>query len=182
MSRIGKRPVILPEGVNVSILPNAVSVSGKLGTLKVPLLPHVKVEERDRKLFVTTLDSGKQAAANWGTMRAHLQNAVLGVTEGFTKVLEIEGIGYRAAIEGKNISLSLGYSHPIHFEIPQGISATVEKSTIIKLSGIDKELVGQTAARLRALKKPEPYKGKGIRYAGEVIRRKAGKKVAGATS
>lgn len=180
MSKVGKQPVVLPEGVTVSIRDGAVSVAGKLGTRRVPLLPHTKVEERDKELRVTTTGFGKQAVANWGTLRAHLKNAVLGVTEGFTKILEIEGIGYRAAMEGKNISLSLGYAHPVRFEVPEGIAASVLKNTTITFSGVDRELVGQTAAKLRALKKPEPYKGKGIRYQGEIIRRKAGKKVASA--
>lgn len=172
--------MVLPEGVAVSMESSAVSVTGKLGSLRVPLLPHTAAERKEREIVVSKTGSTNQANANWGTMRSLLKNAVLGVTLGFTKTLEIEGVGFRAAMEGKNISLSLGYAHPVKFEVPDGVTASVEKNTIVKFTGIDKELVGEVAAKFRALKKPEPYKGKGIRYQGEVIRRKAGKKVASA--
>ena len=186
MSKVGKKSVAIPEGVTVAVLGASadtsgfVSVEGKLGILLVPLLSHTKVEQKEGELCVTVTGWESQARANWGTMRAHLKNAVMGVTEGFEKVLEIEGVGYRASMEGKDISLALGYAHPVIFKIPEGVAAAVIKNTTITLHGINKELVGQTAAKLRALKKPEPYKGKGIRYRGEVVRRKAGKKVAGA--
>ncbi|MDP3947919.1 MAG: 50S ribosomal protein L6 [bacterium] len=186
MSKVGKKPVAVPEGVTVTVLGASdsasgfVSVEGKLGILLVPLLSHTLVEPKEGELYVTATGSESQARANWGTMRAHLKNAVVGVTEGFEKVLEIEGVGYRASMEGKDISLALGYAHPVIFKIPEGVAAAVIKNTTITLHGISKELVGQTAATIRALKKPEPYKGKGIRYRGEVVRRKAGKKVAGA--
>ncbi|MBI2037186.1 MAG: 50S ribosomal protein L6 [Candidatus Liptonbacteria bacterium] len=182
MSKVGKKPIAVSDGVTVAIESDFVSVAGKLGTLRVPLLPRIRVEQKDGELSVTATGSDKQALANWGTMRAHLKNAVTGVSEGFSKVLDIEGVGYRAALEGNTISLSLGYSHPVKFEVPEGVTAAVEKNTTIRFSGVSKELVGQTAAKVRALKKPEPYKGKGIRYRGEVVRRKAGKKVASAAS
>lgn len=179
MSKIGKQPIMIPEGVHVTMASDAVTVAGKLGTLRVPILPHTEIEFMAGKLSVSRVGQIKQAAANWGTMRAHLANAVAGVTEGFAKVLEIEGIGFRAALDGRNLVLSLGLAHPVAFSVPEGVTALVEKNTMVTFRGISKELVGQTAARLRALKKPEPYKGKGIHYQGEVIRRKAGKKVAG---
>ncbi|KKW47603.1 MAG: 50S ribosomal protein L6 [Parcubacteria group bacterium GW2011_GWA1_60_11] len=182
MSKVGKKPVSIPEGVTVSVADGAVSLQGKLGALRVPILSHTNVEQKERELVVTMSGTGKQASANWGTMRAHLGNAVIGVSEGFSKVLEIEGVGYRAALEGNVISFSLGYSHPVKFTVPEGVTVAVEKNTILRFSGISKEAVGQTAAKVRALKKPEPYKGKGIRYRGEVVRRKAGKKVASASA
>lgn len=182
MSKIGKQPVSIPEGVTVSVADGAVSLQGKLGVLRVPILSHTSVVEKERELVVSMSGAGKQALANWGTMRAHLKNAVTGVSEGFSKVLDIEGVGYRAALEGNVISFSLGYAHPVKFTVPDGVTAAVEKNTAIRLSGVSKELVGQTAAKMRALKKPEPYKGKGIRYRGEVVRRKAGKKVASASA
>lgn len=154
-------------------------VKGKLGALQLKLLNFVTAEMKDKEIQLNITDNEKQARANWGTMGSLLQNAIKGVSEGFSKVLEIEGVGFRASMEGNNLVLNVGFSHPVKFSPPEGIKLVVEKNTI-SVSGIDKALVGETAAQIRRIKKPEPYKGKGIRYQGEVIRRKAGKKVAGA--
>lgn len=153
-------------------------VHGPKGELTVRLLPYTEVKIADKELVFTINSKIKQALSNWGTIRAHVQNAIQGVVDGFKKELEIEGVGFKAASEGDSLVLNLGYSHPVKFKAPAGISITVEKNTIT-VSGINKEIVGQTAASIRALKKPEPYKGKGLRYKNEVIRRKEGKKVAG---
>ncbi|MEE8131687.1 MAG: 50S ribosomal protein L6, partial [Candidatus Paceibacterota bacterium] len=142
---------------------------------------YIKIEIKDNQIFFTPQNTSKQARANWGTVRSLVQNAVLGVSEGFTKVLEIEGVGYRAETQGNDLVLNVDLSHPIKISPPEGIKISTEKNTI-KVFGIDKALVGGIAAKIRSVKKPEPYKGKGIRYQGEVIRRKAGKKVAGTTT
>lgn len=181
MSRLAKKPVKLPEGVTVKEESGVLFFEGPKGKLKVGILPFVKVKAESGLMDVSTTDKIRQARMNTGTMWSLAKNAAEGVSAGFSKILEIEGIGYRASLEGKNLSLSLGYVHPVKFEIPEGISVTVEKN-VITVSGIDKHLVGETAARIRKLKKPEPYKGKGIHYRGEVIRRKAGKKVAAAAA
>lgn len=179
MSKVGKKPIPIPNGVNVTVN-DELEIRGKEGTLTVPVLPYTKVEIKDNQILVTASDSDKQARANWGTMRSLTQNAVTGVNNGFTKELEIQGVGYRAAAEGNNLVLNIGFSHPVKFTPPTGIKISVEKNSI-KVSGADKSLVGGVAAKIRSLKKPEPYQGKGIRYKGEVIKIKAGKKVAGAT-
>jgi large subunit ribosomal protein L6 len=180
MSKIGKKPIIIPEGVEVNLNDGVFLFKGKNGELSVKVLPFIKPELKDKTIVFGIQDNFKQAKANWGTMRSLAQNAVAGVSEGFSKSLIIEGIGCRAAMEGNSLVLSLGLSHPVKFNPAEGIKISVEKN-IIKISGADKELVGRTAANIRALKKPEPYKGKGIRYENEVVRRKAGKKVAGTT-
>ena len=184
MSKIGKKPIIIPEGVEVKINDGFLSFKGRNGELSVKVLPFVKPEIKDETIVFIIQNKSKQARANWGTQRALAQNAIIGVNEGFNKSLLIEGIGYRASTEalpagrqGNTLVLSLGLSHPVKFAPPDGIKISVEKN-IIKVSGADKELVGRAAANIRAFKKPEPYKGKGIRYEGEIIRRKAGKKVA----
>ena len=177
MSKIGKKPIAIPSGVTVAIANGSVSVSGPKGNITLPLLEWVDAAIENNELVLTTKKNIKQASANWGTLRALLQNAVLGVTEGFKKVLEIEGVGFRATLEGKTLVLSIGFSHPVRYDAPEGITITSEKN-VVTISGIDRQLVGQVAAQIRALKKPEPYKGKGIHYQGEIIRRKAGKKVA----
>jgi large subunit ribosomal protein L6 len=168
MSRLIKKPIMIPTGVTVQTAGNIFAVKGPKGERKVKLAPGVTVKVEGDKLWVT-------AGTEWALAR----NAIQGVTEGFVKVLEIEGVGYRAVVEGKELVLYLGYALPVRVKIMDGITVAVEKSTI-KVSGIDKDLVGRASAEIRALKKPEPYKGKGIRYQGEVIRRKVGKK-AGAT-
>ncbi|MFA5052549.1 MAG: 50S ribosomal protein L6 [Parcubacteria group bacterium] len=179
MSKIGKQIINIPEGVNLAINEDVIKFSGKNGNLEVPILPGVSPKMEDNVLSFSISSSDKQTKSNWGTMRALAANAVLGVTSDFVKELKIEGVGYRANIEGNSIVLSVGFSHPVKFELPEGVKASTEKN-ILKISGADKRMVGEVAAEIRAIKKPEPYKGTGIMYVGEVIRRKAGKKVAGA--
>ncbi len=178
MSKIGKRPVPIPNGIEVQIADGEISVKGKSGELKFPLLEFVTVEKKDNALTFSATGEHKQARANWGTMAALTKNAIEGVEKGFEKKLEIEGIGFKAQLEENTLVLSLGYTHPVKFVTPPHVKITVLKN-VITVSGIDKKLVGETAAQIRKIKKPEPYKGKGIRYQGEVIRRKEGKKVAG---
>ena len=178
MSKIGKKPIKIPEGVTVDLKDGYLAVKGKLGELKVPVLEFVKAEINDGVIKLLSLGADKQARANWGTMGALIQNAIVGVKDGYTKILEIEGIGFKAALEGKNLVLNIRFSHPVKSATPEGVAIVIEKG-IIKISGQDKSLVGEVAAQIRRLRKPEPYKGTGIRYKGEVIRRKAGKKVAG---
>ncbi len=180
MSKIGSKPIAIPEGVTVTQENGVFVIKGKLATLKVPQLPLVKAEIKDNLIHLTIDSTKKQARANWGTQGANLKNAIMGVTTGFTKSLEIQGIGYKATMEGNNLSLNVGYTHPVKFTTPEGIKIVVEKA-FVRISGSDKYLVGQTAAQIRKIRKPEPYQGKGIRYVGEQVRRKAGKKVAGAT-
>jgi len=181
MSKIGKKPIIIPEGVEAQISDEMIKIKGKNGELSLKILPQVKVELNDGKIIFSPDNKSKSSWANWGTMRALVNNAVLGVKEGFSKILEIEGVGYRASMEGKNLSLALGFTNPIKISPPDGITISVDKNTI-KISGADKFLVGQITAKIRQLKKPEPYKGKGIKYQGEIIRRKEGKKAASAAT
>lgn len=178
MSKIGKKPVIIEEGVTVAVEENAIEVKGANASSRLPILPGVRVEKKDNELIFTPVNDTKQTLSNWGTMRALTENAVKGATKDFTKTLVIEGVGYRANVEGEGLVLNLGYSHPIKFDIPQGIKITIDKN-VINISGADRQLVGEVAARIRRLRKPEPYKGKGIRYLDEVIKRKAGKKAVG---
>lgn len=183
MSKIGKKPVAIPEGVAVEAKAGFVQVKGKGGELKFPVLPYCSIIINDeagiKEARVSIMSADRQAQANWGTMAALIKNAVLGVHTGYEKKLQLEGIGYRASVEGKSIVLALGFSHPVNFPLPDGITAVVTKN-IITISGINKEIVGKIAADIRKLKKPEPYQGKGIRYVGEFVRRKAGKKAAAA--
>lgn len=178
MSKLAKKPIGLGEGIKVEIGEKNITVSGKEGTLTLPILDYVKAEIKDAKLYFTKTADHKQARANLGTMASLAKNALEGVSQGFIKSLEIEGIGYRVTLEGQILVLNVGFTHSVKFEPPKGIRITVEKN-LIKVSGVDKSLVGETAAKIRKIKKPEPYQGKGIHYLGEVIRRKAGKKVAG---
>lgn len=175
MSRIGKKSITIPEGVEVKVEGDLVMVKGPKGELKNQIRPEIKVEIKDKEIGLKPVILHKGTSALWGTFRSLINNMVEGVTKGFAKILEIEGVGYRANLEGRDLVLSLGYSHPIKVKAPQGIEFKVEKNTIT-ISGIDKQLVGQVAAEIREKRKPEPYKGKGIRYQGEVIRKKAGKK------
>ncbi len=181
MSKIGKQQIKIPEGVTISLNDDVISVTGPKGSQDTPVLKYVDFKITDGVCIATINTESKQASANWGTTISLLQNAILGVTEGYLKILEIEGVGYRAALDGKDLMLNVGYSHQVRFTPPEGITIVVEKN-VIKVSGINKYLVGESAAGIRAIKKPEPYKGKGIHYRGEVIVRKAGKKVAGTTS
>lgn len=180
MSKIGGKEIKIPDGVTVTQQGKVLAVKGKLGAVNVPLLDMITVTIDGGVIKFAAENERKQAQSNWGTQGAQMKNAIVGVTEGFVKALDIQGIGFKAAMEGNNLTLNLGFSHPVKFAAPEGIKFVVEKN-IVKVSGIDKYLVGQTAAQIRKLKKPEPYQGKGIRYVGEVVRKKAGKKVAGAT-
>lgn len=176
MSRLGKLPVDLPEKVNVTVQPNLVLVKGPKGELSTPTTDDVTVEVKDGKIWVKPANESKRARALWGTVRANVNNLVTGVTNGYSRTLEVNGVGYRAALQGQTLSISLGYSHEVKYILPKGISAKVEKQTSILLEGIDKQKLGQVAAEIRSLRPPEPYKGKGVKYAEERILRKEGKK------
>lgn len=176
MSRVGKNPVIIPSGVSVEIAGNVVKAKGKLGELSLPFTDHVGITQKENALEVKPLHNSKQARMLWGTMRNRLHNLVQGVHEGFSIDLEITGVGFRAAVQGKELVLNLGFSHDVRFAIPEGITITCEKPTSVRVHGRDRQLVGQVASNIRGYKKPEPYKGKGIQYKGEVILRKEGKK------
>ncbi|HEU4950800.1 MAG TPA: 50S ribosomal protein L6 [Holophagaceae bacterium] len=175
MSRVGKKPVTLPKGVKVTVSGAEATVEGAKGTLKCPIPAGITVEVAGETVNLLRADDEAQTRAYHGLTRALLQNAVTGVADGWKKELDIVGVGYRAAMEGSKLVLALGYSHPIHYEAPKGITIAVEKQTHITVSGSDRQLVGQVAADIRKFRKPEPYKGKGVMYTGEVIRRKAGK-------
>lgn len=179
MSRIGKIPVLLVSGVEVSIANGLVKVKGPKGQLQERLAPRTKVEVSDGRAQVERDGDDKEARAMHGLMRSLLSNMVTGVTDGFTRRLEIHGVGYRAEAKGKTLVLSVGYSHPVEMAVPEGLSVAVENQTLISVSGASKQQVGEFAANIRKLRKPEPYKGKGIRYAGEHIRRKVGKSAVG---
>ncbi len=175
MSRIGKLPIEIPSGVTVTVDTSVINVKGPKGTLSREIMDGVAIEMNDNKVLVKRSGDTKVAQAAHGLTRTLINNMVAGVTKGFEKVLEITGVGYRAEVKGNTLSLALGYSHPVNYDIPKGISVEVDKMTKIMLKGVDRELVGQTAAKIRSFRSPEPYKGKGIRYAGEKILRKAGK-------
>ena len=179
MSRTGKRPIEIPAGTEVSVANYEIVVKGKGGTLRRALHPQVKVAVEGKEVTVSPATQTRLAQALWGTYAAHVRNMVAGVNTPFTKKLQIEGIGYKAEMNGKNIKMALGFSHPVVVAVPEGLTVTVEKN-IIAVSGADKDAVGQFSASVRALKVPEPYKGKGIRYEGEVVRMKEGKKAAAA--
>ena len=181
MSRIGKQSIQIPENVEVKISDNLISVKGPKGELMLELISEIKAEIKDEEVLVNPRDAKKVNPAIWGTFRALIANMITGVSKGFEKKLIFEGVGFRAAVNGNKLVLNLGFSHPVEIEAPKGIEFKVEKTTII-VSGPDKNLVGQIAANIRASKKPEPYKGKGIRYEKEIIRRKAGKKAATGTT
>lgn len=175
MSRVGKYPVKL-NGANATLNGQTVTAKGKLGELAYTASNNVTLTVADGLVTVTPLSKSKAARTSWGTDRANINNIVKGVNEGFSKTLEIEGVGLKAAVQGKDVILNLGFSHEIRYPIPAGITIKAEKPTVLVISGIEKQVVGQVAAEIRGLKKPEPYKGKGIRYAGEHILRKEGKK------
>jgi large subunit ribosomal protein L6 len=176
MSRIGKNPVPIPQGVEVNIAGAVFTAKGKLGTLTLNLTGEVTTTVEDGKVLVTPNSDSKRARTLWGTTRAIVSNMVTGVSKGFQRNLEINGVGYRAAVQGKNLNLQLGYSHDIQFPIPNDVKIVCEKPTSIQITGADKQRVGQVAAVIRGFRKPEPYKGKGIKYSDETIRRKEGKK------
>ena len=175
MSRIGKKPIVLPQGVKLELKDGAVSVKGPKGALSRPLLDGIELEITDKEVNLKRASDDKRARSYHGLMRTLVANMVDGVSKGFEKKLEIVGIGYRSELHGNKLVFYLGYSHPIDFQLPQGISAEVEKQTLVTIKGIDKELVGQISAKIRGLRKPDPYKGKGVKYATEKIRKKAGK-------
>ncbi len=176
MSRIGKRPVALPSGVTASTEGRILSVKGPKGTLTLQMRDEIRYEIDADGISVQPANETKQARAFWGMQRTLVQNLVTGVTEGFTKVLEITGVGYRAAAQGKTLKLQLGFSHDVNVAIPDGIEIKTPDQTTVEISGIDRQKVGQIAAEIRRWRKPEPYKGKGIKYRGEYIFRKEGKK------
>jgi len=176
MSRIGKKPVAIPSGVTASIDSNVLSVKGPKGTLTLGLSDQIAYAIEDGQISVKPANDGKVARSHWGMQRTLVSNLVEGVTQGFVKVLEITGVGYRATAQGKVLKLQLGYSHDVNFDVPEGIEVKTPDNTTIEISGIDKQKVGQVAAEIRRWRKPEPYKGKGIKYRGEYIFRKEGKK------
>jgi len=176
MSRIGKRPVALPKGVTASVDGKTVKVKGPKGELSVKLVAEVDAKVDEHGITVTPREDMERARQMWGLSRTLVNNLVVGVTTGFQQKLEINGVGYRAAVQGKNLNLQLGFSHDVAYPIPAGITITAEKPTQLTVAGIDKQLVGQVAAEIRNYRRPEPYKGKGVKYAEEHIRRKEGKK------
>ena len=176
MSRIGKNSVAIPSGVEISVVADHVEVKGKNGTLRQHILPDVTVKTEDGEVLVTPNSNSKQARALWGTTRANIQTMVTGVTEGFKRELEIQGVGYRAQMQGKTLKLQLGYSHDVEFPVPEGITIECPSQTEVIVSGMDKQRVGQVASNIRGWRPPEPYKGKGIRYKDEYVLRKEGKK------
>jgi large subunit ribosomal protein L6 len=176
MSRIGKRPVAIPSGVTAEIGEDTLSVKGPKGTLTLGLSDLVKYKLEDGSLLVEPANDGKAARSHWGMQRTLVANLVEGVTQGFSKVLEITGVGYRAQAQGQKLKLQLGYSHDVELDVPAGVEVKTPDQTTVEVSGIDKQAVGQFAAEIRRWRKPEPYKGKGIKYRGEYIFRKEGKK------
>lgn len=176
MSRLGKLPVAIPDKVTVTASAQFITVKGPKGELKTPVNDDVKIEVKDGKFIVQPANDSKQARAMWGTVRSNVKNLVEGVTNGYKKQLDISGVGFRAAAQGQILTLSLGFSHEVKFVVPAGITITVEKQTTLILAGSDKQKLGQVAAEIRSLRAPEPYKGKGIKYSDEQVRRKEGKK------
>ena len=176
MSRIGKKPVELPSGVTASVSGQTIEVKGPKGTRSFSATDDVTITVEENAVKVTPRGTSKRARQQWGMSRSMVENLIIGVTEGFKKELEITGVGYRANIQGNTLKLALGYSHDVDFDIPAGVTVTAPKQTEIVVEGIDQQLVGQVAANIREWRKPEPYKGKGIRYKGEYIFRKEGKK------
>jgi len=175
MSRIGRMPINIPKGVRVEINNNIIKVMGEKGILKKTIHPDIQVKIEEDKIYVSRPSESKLHKSLHGLTRSLINNMVKGVSSGFEKVLEIQGVGYRAALDSGKMTIQIGYSHPVKIDPPKGIEFEVEKQKVIKIRGIDKQLVGETAARIRILRKPEPYKGKGIRYIDEIVRRKVGK-------
>lgn len=175
MSRVGQKPIPIPSGVKVAVHEDRVEVQGPKGKLVTSLPPGIKIEQTDGGLRAVPERDSKELKPFWGLARSLVANAVYGVSQGFSKQLDIVGIGYRAQVEGKKIVFSLGYSHPVELDIPEGIKIDVEKQTRVTVSGADKQMVGQVAANIRRLRKPDPYKQKGVRYVGEVLKKRAGK-------
>jgi len=176
MSRVGKYPVELPAGVEVAVVDRILTTKGKLGTMSLPLTDHVDAAIEGNKVTITPRGNASQARMMWGTTRSLLAAMVQGVSVGYTKTLEITGTGFRASVQGKNLVINLGFSHDVVYPVPEGITVTTPRPTAITLSGVNKRQVGQVAAEIRSFRPPEPYKGKGVKYEGEQIRRKEGKK------
>lgn len=176
MSRVGKYPVALPQGVSITIVDGILTAKGKLGELKMPVSDRVEAKVEDGKFTVAPRDKAAFSRMMWGTTRANVANMVQGVSQGYAKTLEINGTGFRAAVQGTKLVMNLGFSHDVVYPVPEGIKITCEKPTTIKVEGIEKRLVGQVCAEIRAFRPPEPYKGKGVKFEGEAIRRKEGKK------
>jgi large subunit ribosomal protein L6 len=181
MSRVGKKEITIPAGTEVSVVSSELIVKGKGGTLKKMVHPGVTIKAEGGMVKVEPRDASRLSRALWGTFASHVSNMIAGVNTPFVKKLDVQGIGYKAELSGKSLKLIVGFSHPVVMTVPEGLTVLVEKN-IITISGADKESLGQFAASVRAVKKPEPYKGKGIRYEGEAVRQKAGKKVAGAAA
>ncbi|MDP2653841.1 MAG: 50S ribosomal protein L6 [Candidatus Omnitrophota bacterium] len=177
MSRIGKIPVALPKDVKIAIEKDMLRLEGSKGKMSLKMLPYIQVEQKDAQLLVTRTGDIKQARANQGTFRALLLGMIEGVSKGHKRDLEIQGVGFRAQIQGTKLILNLGFSHPVEFEVPKDVKVSVPQPTSITIEGLDKAVVGEVAAKIRRIKPPEPYKGKGIRYSGEYVRRKQGKSV-----
>ena len=175
MSRLGKKPVILPKDLTVSVKDQVIEVKGPKGTLTQKLVSGVNIKVEEQECFVSVDGQTKQDKANWGLYKRLLENMVAGVTSGFSKSLELKGVGFRAELKGATMVLSVGFSHPVTYDIPADVNAKVEKQTMIVLESCDKALLGQVAANIRSIRPPEPYKGKGIRYLGERVKMKAGK-------
>ena len=175
MSRIGKKPIPVPKGVTVNVGAGVVEVKGPKGSLKQALPPHVKFELKGEELVATLASDNKELSKFHGLARSLVANAVEGVTNGFKRELDIVGVGYRAELKGQQVVFALGYSHPVIFDIPKGIDLAVDKQTHITVTGVDRQLVGQVAANIRRMRKPDPYKQKGVRYMGEVLKKKVGK-------
>ena len=175
MSRIGKLPIVIPDKVKVAVAGTVVKVEGPKGKMQLNCNPHMKIEVKGGKVTVSRPDEERLSRSLHGLTRTLINNAIKGVTVGYEDILEITGVGFRAEVKGKVLNLMLGFSHPVNFELPEGISCDVEKQTRITLKGVDKHLVGMTASQIRKIRKTEPYKGKGIKYAGEKVRRKVGK-------
>ena len=177
MSRIGKKPVSMPSGVSAEVAGQTLTVKGPKGSLSMPLMDDlVTYTVEDSQISIKPIAASQRSRAAWGMQRTNVQNLVTGVTEGFTKVLEINGVGYRAQAQGRNLKLQLGFSHDVNYAVPEGVDVKTPDNTTIEISGIDRQQVGQVAAEIRRWSKPEPYKGKGIKYRGEFIFRKEGKK------
>lgn len=179
MSRIGKKAVAIPSGVQIKVDGGNVVVQGPKGKLEKKIASGISVAVEKGQVLVTRADDERSTRAKHGLMRALINNMIIGTSQGFERALDINGVGYRAELKGRNVVLYLGYSHPVEYQIPQGIELTVEKQTRLLVRGTDKEIVGKTAAKIRSFRMPDPYKAKGITYLGEVIRRKAGKKAVG---
>jgi large subunit ribosomal protein L6 len=181
MSKIGKAPITIPSTVTLDVTPDTIHVRTDRGLLAVTIPNGIRVTRNENILQFELVGTSKQAKSNWGTVRALVQNAITGLTAGFSKTLILEGVGYRILKEGTDLVFTIGFSHPVRYAIPRNVTCEIEKNTILTIRGFDRALVGQTAAEIRAKKKPEPYKGTGFRYSDEVIKRKAGKKAAAAS-